>query len=157
MAVEITLEPGTMELAAKLAPLLRDEDVAEVWASGRRSPLEALERAVGMSELCVAILADGEPAALFGISESRGDALGPRFGCVWFLTGRAWNKYPLALVRSAKLITPALQVAAGCDVIGNWLDTRYTGALRLAECLGFKQGERTTMGGVEFVMMRRTS
>lgn len=49
-----------------LSKHLRDEDVREVWASSRRSPLQALRRASELSRSW-SLVAGGEVVAMFGV------------------------------------------------------------------------------------------
>lgn len=158
MAAEVVLERGTLAHARELAPLLRAADVAEVWASNRCTGLQALEQSVAMSDVSVAMRINGEVASMFGVRAISPSALGlSPLGVVWFLTGRAWDARPLPLVRAAKRLMPELQEVSGCIELRNWLDSRYAGALRLAQALGFVGLDTAPMGpdAVPFHLMTR--
>jgi hypothetical protein len=159
MAAEVVLERGTLAHARELAPLLRAADVAEVWASNRRTGLEALEQSVALSDVSVAMRINGEVASMFGVRAIYPlPALGwSPLGVVWFLTGRAWDTHPLPLVRAAKRLMPELQEVSGCLELRNWLDSRYAGALRLATALGFQRLDTAPLGpdAVPFHLMAR--
>lgn len=160
MAAEVTLERGTLEHAREFAPLLRAEDVAEVWASSRHTGLQALEYSISVADFAVAMRLDGAVASMFGVRviEPSPSVIGLHpLGVVWFLTGQAWNVSPLALVRAAKRLMPELQAASGCLELRNWLDSRYVGAMRLAQALGFVRLATAPLGpdGVPFHLMTR--
>lgn len=137
----VTFEPGTEGHALELAPLLRRQDVEEVRDGWGHTPLEALVESVRLSERCVAMRLGGELGAMFGTTPVGDGAplLGMRpLGCFWFLTGAACDRHKLALVRAAKRLVPLLHAASGCVELRNWMDARYTGALLLAQTVGFR-------------------
>lgn len=134
----VTFEPGTVQHAIALAQTLRAEDREEVAAYGMM-PLQCLAYSVQASDYCVAILLDGQVAALGGIKVGTGEGFleGP-VGQAWMLTGEACDRWPKAFVKAARYVLPGLQKHAGCPEVRNWVDARYTGAIRLLETMGFE-------------------
>lgn len=131
------LQPATEAHARALAPLMRPEDAAEVKASGGYEPLAALLDAVSMSERPLALLFDGEVAAIWGVVPLPAPTfLGEsRTAVVWLLTGAAVERHPLAFL---KLCRPALRMLLDrYPTLINAIDERYTVAVRWAKWLGF--------------------
>lgn len=154
--VPVTLEFATVAHALELAPRLRPEDVAELEACGV-TPEEGLRRSIEGSDVCVAARFGAELAYVFGAKAYPTTTLGHRVGCAWFLTGQACSAHPKALVRSAKALMPGLQAASGCAELRNWVDARYTGAVRLMERLGFQVLATAPFGpqGLPFCLVSR--
>lgn len=137
----VKLEPATLVVADEMAPLLRQKDLDEIQASSGRSGLEALRFSIEASWLCVVARFHGEAGAIFGLAATTSPktilGLSP-FGLCWFLTARACDAHPLVLGRTAKRVIRRLHEISGCVEIGNWIDARYTEAVKLAEFCGFK-------------------
>lgn len=127
MAVELSFESATELHAIALAPDLRPEDLAEVLACGRHGALDALVYSVQLSTACWAAVADGEVAAMFGLCP--GDE-------VWFLTGHGFRRHRRAFIRAAPFVLAELLARSGR--LGNWIDARYSAAVRWAKWLGFE-------------------
>jgi hypothetical protein len=125
--------PATMELAERMAPNMRAEDVAEVHAIGQR-PLEALQVSISMSDgepaLCWTV--DGEPAMMWGIQSLDGRLL----GIPWLLGTpliRA-NKYEFLELCYSELG----RFLYSWGRLINWVDVRYEVSLKWAARLGFR-------------------
>lgn len=58
------------------------EDAREVWLSGKRTPQEAIERAVKLSTKSWGVYLDGSLVGVFGYGDTPGASW---CGCVWFL------------------------------------------------------------------------
>jgi len=63
----ISVVRSKLEDAKRLAPLLRQSDVKEVWDSHHHLPLEALEESLKHSIICLTVKIKDEPVAMFGI------------------------------------------------------------------------------------------
>ena len=135
MGTELSFEPANELHAICLAPDLRVEDLAEVKACGFHSALHALASSVRASTQCWAAVADGEVACMFGLCPD---------GIVWFLTGKGFRKHVKAFVRAAPQLMAELLERGG--TIGNWIDARYSGAVRFARWLGFEVGPAVPYG-----------
>jgi hypothetical protein len=66
--VDVVIRPATVDDAAPLMENLRPSDVREVAAYGMSDPLRAATDSIRRSTLCWAALADGELAAVLGVS-----------------------------------------------------------------------------------------
>lgn len=131
MATEVTFERATLEHCAALAPLMRAEDVAEVQACGYRDAHDALVSGLAVSDVVYAALVHGEVAAIFGVVVPEGSDS----GVVWFLTGRAFARHPKAFVRCGRRVMSLL--LERCANLSNFIDVRYSAAVRWAKWLGF--------------------
>lgn len=70
---------STLEDVFKLAPVMRQADKEEIWASHHICPFCALVYGFYTSEPCFSLMLDNEPVAMFGASKA-GD-----YGAVWLL------------------------------------------------------------------------
>lgn len=145
MGPTVDIVPARADHAEQLAPLMRDADVAEIYASGGVSPLIALLSSLASSEVAYALLFDKEVAAMFGVVPAGGTLLTPTdSGVAWALTGRAVAKHPKAYLRASRSVLPALLKVR--PLLFNIVDARYTGALRWAEWLGFDVRDALLLG-----------
>lgn len=132
MGADLRLVPATEAHARELAPRLREEDAAEILASGGFTPLEALLDALAISTEAYAVSMRGELALMFGIvpgSFLSGEVY------PWALTSAVVERFPRAFLRGSR------------EVVGCWLerypllvqevDARYRAALRWARAIGF--------------------
>jgi len=78
----LVVYPAALEDAEYLAPRLRPEDVAECQAASGQAPLEALNTALEVTRHPRALLANGQPIALFGVATVPGQ---PDLGAPWLL------------------------------------------------------------------------
>lgn len=155
MVADVQVVPATPAHAETLAPFLRREDADELAASLGVGPLQGLLASLDASAEARAVLFDGEVAALCGVTDS--DVQG--VGCAWALTGRAVEAHPRAFVRLSRLAVA--EYLTRYDVLFNFIDARYTRALRWAAALGFSVQPAVAYGaaGLPFhpVVLRRAS
>lgn len=145
MGVNVQVRPATLEHAALLAPQLRAEDLAEAMAHGFTDALDALTKCVERSADAYALMFDEQVAALFGVGHPlEVVATGEEICCVWALTGRAVCEHPKAFIRASR---PMLAfMLEHCGILWNYVDGRYTAALRWLRWLGFSVGEPVPFG-----------
>jgi hypothetical protein len=144
---EIRFEPATLAHADMLAPLLRQADIDEVLASHGQSGAQVLRDGVAASKHAVAMFLGGEIAAIFGLvmtPQNRFAALGPDVNCVWYLTGKAVCRHPIAFVKGGKRVLAVFRQLS--PWLYNWVDVRYVQSVRLFERLGFSMGPPTPRG-----------
>ena len=67
MKTEYKIVSATPEHAVELAPVMREPDVAELWAAAHQKPLEAIQASVEASKDPQTGLADGVVVCLFGV------------------------------------------------------------------------------------------
>lgn len=138
----VTVVPGRLEHCFVLAQNMREQDARELEAIGQ-SPLEGVLHAHRTSVSAAALL-DDVLGAMFGVKEISSD-----FALLWLLTTPLFERKPIAFFRAARAIV--------CDLleryakVGNVIDGRYTGALRLAAAMGAEFGSPLEIGGVSFV------
>ncbi len=131
----------------ELAKNLRKEDAAEILALGI-SPEKALWRSYKNSVYRKTAIINGKVAACWGVC---GQMFGS-YGIVWLLTSDAVKEIsPLKFARLyQKEVNTMLQIF---PEMGNYVDSRYSSAIRLLEIVGFnvnKQKERVGESGELF-------
>lgn len=98
-----------------LAPRMRTADVAEIWASNRYTPSEALEHGFEESDVCMTVLHKNEVAAMLGVTPA---------GVVWMLTSTAVEQFKKTFAQlSRQFITELLKQY---PVLFNYVDARHT-------------------------------
>lgn len=135
----ISIIPATPEHAAALAPTMRPEDLAEVQACGHATAKDALDSSLAISTQAWAWLAGDEVAALFGFV-----SVGEDTGIVWFLTGHAFPKHARRFIRQAR--QGISELLDRRPILGNFIDARYSAAIRWAQWLGFEVGPPVPYG-----------
>jgi hypothetical protein len=153
LAADWKVVPATLKHAVELAALMRPEDEAECLASGHETALDAVAASMERSSVCCALLLDGEVAALFGIVPAPGNT-----ACAWALTGRAVSRRPVTFGRVSRRVVGAFLLQH--EALFNYVDARYTAAIRWLRWLGFMVGTARELepGGVPFcpVILRRS-
>lgn len=141
----VEIVPGRLEHCFVLAQNMRPEDARELEACGQ-TPLEGVLHAFSKS-LSGAALYDDALGAMFGVTDE---------GVLWSLTTPLFEEKSIAFVRAARQVVSGL--LQSFERVGNFIDGRYTGALRLAQALGAEFGSPKLVGGVPFVpfVFRRT-
>ncbi len=147
--------PATLAHAHELAPLMREEDVAEVQAAAGFSPLEGLLESLAVSSISRTLLFDGKVAAIFGVAPM--DAL-EGVGSVWMLTGEGISRNPFLFLRICRAQIQGL--LEQWPVLVYAIDARYERAIRWAKWVGCEMSEATPYGienrvFVPFVLRRR--
>lgn len=128
--------PATEDLARELAPRVRAADVAEIWASDRSTPLEAMLEGLGLSTYARAALFDGKVACLWGLVPLRRSVVHGVTAAAWLITSDLIERHPRAFWRGCREELPRLFEQA--DLLVNAIDARHTQALRWARRLRFR-------------------
>lgn len=139
MAPEVRILPATPEHVEELARAMRKEDAAEVLASGGFSPRQALEVSLAHSTSAWTVFFGPEVAAMWGVCPGPGGSSllgGSEIGIAWALTGTAVDRSKRSFLRVSKVALAALLHDYAALV--NYVDARYTAALRWARWLGFE-------------------
>lgn len=144
----VEIVPPSTALVTAIALDMRPDDVAEVYASGGYSPLDACVDAYNAStpdgEVHVALF-DGQPAALYGVAKAEGY-------CVpWLLTTRLCDVKRRMFLRACK--QEFKRMAARWPLLVNFVHVRHRSALPFAKRLGFKIGTPEPWGvlGDDFI------
>lgn len=145
MAAEVSIVRATREHAIALAPTMRKADAAEVWASGRYSPQEALLESLRASAEAYTLLIDGEPAVMWGVVPlPTRTLLAPPAGAVWLLGGEAVTRHKRLFLRLSRV--GLARLLERYPVLVNAVDARYVQAVRWLRWLGFTVGEAQPFG-----------
>lgn len=134
--MDVRLVKPTALHVLMLGASMRGPDEDECFALGM-SPPEAIATSLSMSDFVSALLVDGQVAAIAGLVLEDAPAIG-RAGRAqaWLLTGKAVERAPMELHRTAKAW---LRQAHGfARVLWNMVDARYVRSLRWLEVLGFR-------------------
>lgn len=115
---------------AALGANLRDGDLSEVQAAGMTGQ-RALWRSYRAAYYTSTAVVDGEVAAIWGVG---GSPMG-RIGRPWLLTSPVVERVRLAFLREARFEVG--KMLAIYPEMRGFVDSRYKGALRLLQALGF--------------------
>ena len=131
----------TLEHVRAIAADMRDEDAAEVWASHRHTPLEAMAMGFGMSDLSVVMEIDGDPLTMLGLV--KGTAL-TGHGVPWLLSSRR----ALAHRREFLLQSPPIieQMLSVCPRLSNHVHAENRLSVRWLKWLGFTVDKPQPLG-----------
>lgn len=127
----IEIVPATKAHGRALLSTLREGDREEVMAAGLR-PGRAVMISLRDSLWSNAAMVDGEVAALWGV----GGTLLSGIGRPWLLTGTACNQVsPLKFARVYR--SEVGRMLASFFRLENYVDSKYTGAVRMLRLAGF--------------------
>lgn len=127
----ITFRKATVADAVSLAPRLRDADRQECWAALGMDPRVVLPLSA-TDKHCWAVLDEGTPVALFGVSPVLHV---PELGIVWMVTAPLRHRHKAALLRDAPKVLGMLHSI--CPLLGNHVDARNTTHIRWLRHAGF--------------------
>lgn len=130
--VHLCTVPATLAHVDSLAPRVRASDCAEVWASGRHTPAEALRLSVDFSVASVAALADGAPFAMFGVAPR---SLTSEVGTPWLLGSDDITLYRRPFLRHGRVFVRAMLDLF--PVLENYVDARNHTSIEWLRWLGF--------------------
>lgn len=137
----IVVRTATSADAFAIAASMRRQDVDEILAAGSDSPLSALADALEVSTLCLAAERDGVPVAMFGLVP---DALLGSRARVWMLGADGLAAIKKSFVRISRLVIRKFLELY--PELYNWVDCRYTGAIRWLESCGAVFGPALAAG-----------
>lgn len=134
MSAVISFERARLADAEEMAPLMRAEEVAEVYAAFGDSPREALEVSIRISDARTARL-DGKIVGIFGVMPINllDGVVSP-----WLLTTGEVDKHPRPFLRACREVIT--EYRARYALMENMVDARYAKSLRWAKWLGFEVG-----------------
>lgn len=125
-----------------VAAFMREDDVAEVWASSHRSPEEALKlSALASRDTARAGLVDGIPACVFGVGQATILSLK---GSPWLLGTDELPKHARAFLRMSKAYVE--RIRQEYHLLENYVDARNKHAIRWLKWLGFEFEEAKPFG-----------
>jgi len=141
MSTILTIQPAHPDDCAPIAACMRTDDRREVAVLGQ-TPTEALQESLAESSLVYTVLVEGQPAAMFGLMPL--SVIG-NHACIWMLTGDPIADIaPITFVReSRQIINRFLDLY---PVLENWVDTRYTQAIKWLTLCGAHFDETREFG-----------
>ncbi len=124
--------PATVDHAFELSRTMRLEDREEAWALDHLTPWEAIQVSVGHSGNIYSGLVDGQVLCMFGVGKR---TLLSEIGFPWMLSSTLVPKHVRAWMRGSQIAFKQMQSEA--KVLENYVDARYTAAVRWLKWLGF--------------------
>ena len=138
------------EDAAILAPNLRDIDTEEIWCASGLGPLEALNQAFELCDICNTVTLDDEPIAMYGVTVESWGAI------PWLLGSEALESVKVSM---AKISTETVdRWVEKWGTLRNYVHAENTQSIRwLRDHLLFEVSEKTiVLRGSPFRMFERT-
>lgn len=129
---EYATRPALFAHALSMAPYMRAEDVAEVWASHHWTPLEALAHSLDNSLDARTGFADGVVVCMYGVVAP---CLVADAGVPWLLTSQDILGHKLHYLRESRAWVATLR--SRYRRLHNYVDARYDDAVGWLSWLGF--------------------
>lgn len=147
MKAKVDFYPVTNGVIDELFANMRQDDFAEVSGNSYYSdPRLEFHSKISRCEWATAAYIDGELAGLFGVAP-RCSVLGKH--CVWLLTTEKIDEYPVTFFRESARIVEWMR--REYHSLENWVDLRYTRAIRWLDRLGATFHEvQTAPSGVQY-------
>ena len=141
--MNIEIVPATHEHAVDLAPRLRADDRHEVWASGGRTPVEALLASLKASDpdMCWAATCDGKCEIMWGVARDT-----DHIGFVWLL-GSDWI-YTIKRRFWRESIRYVSRMHTRYMLLTNYVHHDNAASIRWLEIMGFEPRDRVEEFGV---------
>lgn len=134
--------PATKAHIDFIAPIMRQADVNEIWASNRQRPKEGLVLSVLASRDPKAGLVDGIPICMFGVAVP--SLIGSDVGHPWLLATDELPKHAKPFLRRSKSY---IEEQKRCyNTLFNYVDARNTLAVKWIRWLGFSLQKAVPLG-----------
>lgn len=132
-----SITPPTEADIATVAATMRAADVAEVWASHRVTPEQALRLSITQSVEAWTLCHAGQPLCIGGVGRlTEGTLLGGPVSVPWLLGSEALMAHRRAFLRISRRVVPLWRRRHG--VLVNRVDARNRASLRWLRWLGFE-------------------
>lgn len=129
----LTARPATLRDCRIMAPMLREEDKAEVMAAGGVDPLAALVRGlVASTEPVVGVDANDTPVCMGGVVPP---STGVVPGIIWMLATTGIHDHQMSFLRASRRWLDRWH--EDFPLMGNCVDERNTVHIRWLRWLGF--------------------
>lgn len=132
MAAIYEIVPATLDHVTELALTMRPADVAEVWASNRRRPSEALQGSMAGTRDPKTGLINGRVGCMFGVAEA---TFLSTDGVPWLLGSTELPRHAKAFLRMSRAYMQETRLSY--PVLRNLVDSRNTQSIRWLRWLGF--------------------
>ena len=127
--------PATIAHVKEMAPIVRQADRDEMFASTGKTAEAALLESLELSSMAKTMLADGEIIGMGGVAPM--SILGG-ISIAWFISTENLEKYKLSFIRdSRKNMKNLYGLKEHCDILVNYVDARYTTSVIWLKWLGF--------------------
>lgn len=132
MALRAHIVPATREHAYRLGPVMRDEDVVEVYSMTGMLPVEAVEASINASSNAWACYFGNDIACVFGISpvNMANGVMAP-----WALTAEIVDRYPILFYKTSRQVIDWMR--AHFPTLVNRIEARNGKAIAWARRVGF--------------------
>lgn len=130
---------ATPEHAYFIAEHAREDDVNELYAAARHTPLETMR--IGMRHGSALVgTADGVPVCMWGVSAP----LIGKAGSPWMVGTTELDKHAMAFLRRCR--PQVVAMLADYDILQNYVDVRNRKAIIWLKWLGFSMDEAAPFG-----------
>ena len=145
-----TIRPSVRGDVDYIAPLLRQEDLNEIKASGAYTALEVLEHGFEMSKPCLTLCtpAHGEPVGMLGVVPVTNF-----YGRVWMLCTDVLTQYPIHVLRHSREWVDKLNTIY--PILGNKVDLSNTVHVKWLKWCGFIFTHKYCHNGIVFQFFMR--
>ena len=133
MATKYEIRSATGNDMVELAMNMREPDIAEVWAAGHHTPMQAAHLSLAASRDAQVGLADGKVVCIFGVGSMT--ALSST-GVPWLLATNELDEHARVFLRMTKY--NFAHVMRGYEFLRNHVDVRNKAAIRWLGWLGFR-------------------
>ncbi len=133
-----------------VAANMREADREEIWASGRRTPLEALSISLNSSRMAWTAMAGDMPFAMFGVAPS----FIPWVGIPWLLATPRIEKARIPFLRQSRDFVDEMQ--SRFKVLENYVSAENRVSLKWLNFCGFTIGGEYDFNGHIFYKIWRT-
>lgn len=141
MQHEIKFTRVTQEHINYVSENMRKQDVDEVWASSRSTPLQALNESVAVSQFSVTVLIGEVPCCIAGLRYY--DELSD-YGSPWLLSSTDMIRHKRILLTESKLVLE--EMLSIRSHLENYVHIGNTVSKRWLSYLGFTIAEEHEMG-----------
>lgn len=132
MEVDVQVTPATMDDVRELAPIVRDSDRDEIWATSRRCPEAALTTCLKMSDTAWAARMNGDLICMFGVASL---SLITKTGTPWMISSDHLTKYSFAFLGHCRQYIA--EMLEDYPVLVNHVDARNTASKLWLRWVGF--------------------
>lgn len=124
--------PATIEHAQAIAPVVRQADIDEVWASSLSTPLRAMTSGIKYSKESFTGFVGDKPVCMWGVVQ---ESLVGNIGVPWMIATEYLEKFDRVFIRHCK--AQALEIFNRYDTLINHVDARNKKAIRWLKWIGF--------------------
>lgn len=137
----VEIRKSTSSDVQYLKDKLRQNDVAEIWASNNHNPEQTLTSGLDQSHICMTALVDGKPIAMFGTVDTKIDN---KTAVIWMVGTDDILKYPREAVRVGKeFLSLALK---NHTLLYNYVKADNEKAIKFLRILGAEIGDAQVYG-----------